>query len=42
MWSLKNDAKELIYRNRNRLTDLENKFMFTKGERQAEGIIRRS
>ena len=31
MWNLKNNTSELIY-NRNRLTDIENKFMVTKGE----------
>ena len=32
-WNLKNDTNELIYNNRNRLTDFENKLMVTKGER---------
>ena len=32
MWNLKYDTNELIY-NRNRLTDIENKLMVTKGER---------
>ena len=33
MWNLKkkNDTNELITKNRNRLTDLENKLMVTKG-----------
>ena len=29
---LKNDTNELIYKNRNRLTDIGNKFMVTKVE----------
>ena len=32
MWNLKNDTNELIYKNRNRLTDMKNKLMVTKGE----------
>ena len=32
-WNLKYDTHELIYRNRNRLTDKENKLMVTKGKR---------
>ena len=30
--SLKNYTNELIYKNRNRLTDLENELMVTRGE----------
>ena len=33
MGNLKYDTYELIYRNRNRLTDKENKLMVTKGKR---------
>ena len=33
MWNLKNDTNELIYKTR-RLTDVENKLVVTKGERQ--------
>ena len=32
MWNLKNDSSKLIYKT-NRLTDIENKFMVTKGGR---------
>ena len=32
MWNLKNDTNELTYKTRKRLTDIENKLMFTKGE----------
>ena len=35
VWNLKYDAKNLL--NRNTLTDLENKFMVTKGEKGKEG-----
>ena len=38
--NLKNDTNELIYKT-DRLTDLENKLMFTKWERRGEGHIRR-
>ena len=31
MWNLKYDTNELIYKT-NRLTDTDNKLMFTKGE----------
>ena len=31
MWNLKNNTSEFI-QNRNKLTDIENKFMDTKGE----------
>ena len=36
MWKLKkkDDTDELIYKNRNRLTDIENKFLVAKGERE--------
>ena len=38
LWNLiKNDTNDLIYKNRNRLTDIENKLMVTKGERWGEG-----
>ena len=38
MWDLKkNDANKLILQNRNRLTDLENKFMVTRRERERQG-----
>ena len=43
MWNLKkkkNDTNELILQNRNRLTDIENKLMVTKGGRSGEGEIR--
>ena len=33
MWNLKNNANRPI-KNRNRLTDIENKLMVTKGERK--------
>ena len=32
MWTLKNNTNESVYKNRNRLTDIENKLMVTKGE----------
>ena len=32
IWNLKNSRNELIYKNRNRLTDIENKLTVTKGE----------
>ena len=32
MWNLKNHTDESIYQNRNRLTDIENKLMVTKGK----------
>ena len=31
MWNSKNDINELIYKNRNRYTDIENKFIVSKG-----------
>ena len=37
MWNLKKWYKWTYLQNRNRLTDLENKFMVTKGERWGEG-----
>ena len=37
MESKKNGANELIYKNRNRVTDVENKLTVTKGEGE-EGI----
>ena len=36
MWHFKNDTNELL-QNRNRLTDLENKFTVTKEKRWGEG-----
>ena len=39
MWNLKYDTNELIYKT-NRLTDIENKLMVTKGESGREGLIR--
>ena len=38
MWKLKKWYKRTDLQNRNRLTDFENKFMVTKGERWAGGI----
>ena len=38
MWNPKNDANELIYKTRKRLTDFKNKLMITKGERGGGGI----
>ena len=35
MWNLKNDTNELIYKIRNRLTDIENKLMVTKRDSRA-------
>ena len=32
MWNIKNYAVELIYKNRNGLTDLEKEFMVTRGQ----------
>ena len=32
MWNLEYDTMELIYKTKNRLTDLENKLMITKAE----------
>ena len=37
LWNLKNDRNELIYKT-NRLTDIGNKFMVTKGEKEWGGI----
>ena len=37
-WNLKYDTSEFIYKNRNRLTDIENKLMVTRGERDGGGI----
>ena len=36
MQNLKNDTNELIYKE-NRLTDMENKLMVTKGDSKGEG-----
>ena len=33
MWNLKYDTNEVIYKNRNRLIDTENKLTVTKGVR---------
>ena len=33
MWNLKNSTNELIYKSRNRLTDIKNKLMVSKGKR---------
>ena len=38
MWNLKYDTNELIYKTENRLTDIENKLMVTKGGRGGGGI----
>ena len=38
MLNLKNDNKSTYLQNRNRLTDIENKLMVTKGERGGGGI----
>ena len=38
MWNLKKLYKLTYLQNRNRLTDLGNKLMVTKGERWGEGI----
>ena len=32
MWNLKNDTKEHVYKNKNRLTYIENRLWFPKGE----------
>ena len=37
IWNLKNKTNKCLYRNRNRLTDIEHKFTVTKGERGGEG-----
>ena len=37
IWNIKNSANKLL-QNRNRLTDMENKLMVTKGERNGGGI----
>ena len=31
MWNLKTDTNQLVHKKRNRLTDIENKLMVTKG-----------
>ena len=36
MWNLKYDTNNYL-QNRNRLTDIENQLMITKGERAGEG-----
>ena len=33
IWNLNHDPNEIIYKNRNRLTDIENKFVVTKVEK---------
>ena len=35
MYNFLNDANEFIYKTKNRLTDIENKFPVTKGEGEA-------
>ena len=35
---LKNDTNELIYKNRNRLTDIGNKLMANKGEKRGDKL----
>ena len=37
MWNLKNKTNKGIKQNRNRLTDIENKLVVTKEEREGEG-----
>ena len=32
MWNLKYDTNELIYKTKNRLTDIENRLVVAKGE----------
>ena len=32
MWNLKNDTKEHVYKNKNRLTYIENRLWFPKGK----------
>ena len=34
MWNLKNNTNECIKENRNRLTDIENKLVVTRGVRE--------
>ena len=34
MWNLKNDTREFIYKTENRLTNIDNKLMVTKGGRR--------
>ena len=41
MCSLKKRYRWTYFQNRNRLTDMENKFMVTKGERGPEGQVKR-
>ena len=36
MWNLKKDTNELIYKTEIRVTDVENKLEFAKGERVGE------
>ena len=38
IWNLKNDTNELIYKT-SKLTDVENKLVVTKGERQERDIL---
>ena len=33
-WNIKYDTNELTYKTKNRLTDIENKLMVTKGEKR--------
>ena len=37
MWDLKNKTKIYILQNRNRLTDIENKLVVTRDERESGG-----
>ena len=38
VWQQTDKSKRTCLQNRNRLTDMENKFMVTKGERRGGGI----
>ena len=38
MWNLKNSTNSTYLQNGNRLTDIKNKLMVTKGEREGGGI----
>lgn len=37
MWNLKHDTDELIYKTKNRFTDIGYKLMVTKGEEMGKG-----
>ena len=41
MWNLKNGTKDLIYKTRNRVSDVDNKFMVARQVRGGKGKIRR-